>query len=353
MRGIGAFLLLVAVLFVLAGLAARGGRRVRSGSVAGVDVPGPAAACLLLVGLAAFFTLTGSYLPEALPAYARSPQMFTGMALMLTLLPPYLLLAAHLAQRRSLAAVRALRAELGDRRVPAAVDREIAGGLRRSYRLALPVGLVLGLFNTNPTAAFRGEEPLLEGAISVGQLLLWTSVGLLGGVRFVSARVFRRLGAAAPGTLFQPAADRWLARPGLDDVAIVAGALLFTPLQSLDAQFRWYNYSFGLGVALPSMAFFLLWPLLPRVRARRAERGRRLALLDRAVAEIEPRAAREDADPWPLEALLAHRDRLARVSPWPVGGAGMVRAFAYLLLAPLGWVAAAVVEWLVERLLGA
>jgi hypothetical protein len=58
-----------------------------------------AGAGVLLLSL--FFLLMGALVPTELPKYAKSFREITGMALMLTLLPPYLIGAFAVGQERS------------------------------------------------------------------------------------------------------------------------------------------------------------------------------------------------------------------------------------------------------------
>ena len=52
-----------------------------------------------------------------------------------------------------------------------------------------------------------------------------------------------------------------------------------------------------------------------------------------------------------LESLLAHRDRLREQSTWPLSTALVSRVFLYLIIPPLAWAGAALVELLVDRLI--
>jgi hypothetical protein len=167
-------------------------------------------------------------------------------------------------------------------------------------------------------------------------------------MRVVSAIVFGRLGEQVRIDLFRLDRLRPLARSGLADVLLVAGAVALSPLQSLDAEFRWYNYHFALIVAIPTAAFQLLWPLR-RVHARiRAEKARRVAEAD---ARLEAATDLPD-DLLSLETTLAHRDRLREQRTWLLSFAMLSRLVLYLIIPPLAWVAAAIVERLVDRTLG-
>jgi hypothetical protein len=320
----------------------------------GAGTPGPAVAAALLVALAAAFALVGAYAPTEVPSYTDSPRAIIGMALMLTLLPPYVMLGVWVAQRRSLTLVEQTRPLLDDPRAADEARATVRSAFRRTrLRFAL-LGIVMGLLNTQPLAAARGELPVLELTISMGQIVMWITIGTMAGVRFGSAQAFRRLSEIVPLDLFRLDRLKPIARAGVIDVVLIMGAFLLAPLQSLDLEFRWYNYQFALLVGLPAATFAVLWPLVPLHRRNRAQRDARLAEIDRQVARLDASAATPaDADASVrLEALLAHRDRLRGVRTWPLGTALLSRVLLYIVIPPLAWAGAAVVERLVDRLLG-
>ena len=314
-------------------------------------MPGLAVALALLVALAVIYWISGALRPTTLPEYASSPRQITGMALMLILVPVYLVAAASLAERRSLALVEEIRAGLTDSTEADAAVRAILDGLRRTWLPGSAAGLAMGMLNTQLIAAFTGSNPILEGTISLGQLLMWWLVGLLLGVRIETSRAFRQLGAVVELDLFHLGRLRALARSGIIDVVIIAGALLLTPLQSLDAEFRWYNYHFPLLVAAPAAVFFFVWPLGLVHRRIRRERDARVAALEEQVRTLAARSTTLEASAQ-LEALLAHRDRLHNSSTWPFDMRLLSRAVLYLIIPPLAWAGAAIVEQVVDRFVG-
>ena len=179
---------------------------------------------------------------------------------------------------------------------------------------------------------------------------LWLVIGLLLAVRIQAAHAFRRLGQQVRFELHRLERLEPLARSGLLDVLVIAGALALSPLQSLDAEFRWYNYSFALLVAIPASAGLLLWPV-SAVQARiRREKRRRLAQLD---GRIDAHGRRDDDEAIArLETLLAHRDRIASQRTWLFSTDLVSRVLLYLVIPPLAWAGAALVERFVDRALG-
>jgi hypothetical protein len=273
-----------------------------------------------------------------------------GMALMLTLIPPYIVVAAWLGQRRSLALLDELRPQLPD---PAAADAavvQIRAGLRTYWPVGVVLGFGLGLLNTQPLEALRSEVPVLDSSLSLGQLVMWSIIGLLFVVRLTAARAFRGLAGLVEINLLRPDRLRPLARSGVVDVVIIAGAMLFTPLQSIDAEFRWYNYHFGLLVSVPATIFYLVWPLWPLHRRNQTDRAARLEKVERQLGELGSAAPDSAEGSARLEALLAHRDRLRAARTWPLSTGLLSRVVLYLVIPPLAWAGAAVVERVVDAL---
>jgi hypothetical protein len=322
----------------------------------GIDVPGLPVAGGLMLALAIVYWATGVLAPTALPDYADSPREIIGMGLLLTLVPPYLVAATFLGQRRSLALLAEARtrtsAPAGRAEIESAAEA-VRDALHRSWWGGLAFGVLMGLLNSQPVGALRGPMPLLEGSISFGQIFMWSLIGLTLGVRVTTARAFRRVAAVVDLDLFEPERPRAVTRSGMVDVLIVAGALLLAPLQSLDAEFRWYNYQNGLLVGIPTSVFCVLSPLLPVRRRHRAVRDARLAEIERQLAGVaadgDPPASPEASAR--LEGLLAHRDRLRHARTWPLGMRLVSRVVLYLVIPPLAWAGAAVVERLVDALL--
>ncbi len=303
-----------------------------------------------LVALTLLFTTTDTLFPTHLPLYATSASQITGMALMLILVPTFLLVALSISKRRSLELIQQLVPLLPNPEEAEIASESIRGATRRTWKIGTAIGITFGLMNTESIAPIA-EGPALQVAasISLGQLVLWWLIGLVMVMRVESARAFRRLGESVSFDLFRLDDLRPLARAGLIDVVIIAGALLLTPLQSLDAEFRWYNYRFALVVALPAASFFLLWPLRGVGTRIKLERDSKLRAVDAQLRDAQGTVSAESISK--LETLLAHRDRLRRIGTTPLSTKLLSRVLFYLVFPPLAWAGAALVERMLERAL--
>ena len=312
--------------------------------------PATTSGAVLLCILVLWFAAMGALSPEELPHYAQSRREVIGMALMLILLPPYLVAVSIVTRRLSLRLVDEL--EPLSRR-PQDCDRArraIQNGWKRALLPGALLGVVLGLANTSSIDAFTTTVAAhVHIALMSGQMLLWLLIGLLLAIRFVASRGFRRLGEVLDFELFRLDQLKPLARSGLLDMVMIAGALALSPLQALDAEFRWYNYQYGLFVAVFASGLLVIWPLLPIHRRIRAEKARQLAHVERLLADEG--SASTTAELSRLETLLAHRDRLKNLRPWLFSTDLVSRFLLYLISPPLAWVGAAIVERFVDRIL--
>jgi hypothetical protein len=313
--------------------------------------PASATSIAALVLLTAVFWSTGTLLPQELPAYATSSRQITGMALMLIFLPAYILAAFFVTSRRSLELVDQLRPQLPEPHHADAASAAIRSALKTSWRAGVVAGLAMGLANTQPIYALtESPTPGIDVSISFGQLFLWSLVGLVLGTRMQSARAFSRLGSVVDFDLFHLDRLKPLARSGMIDVVMIAAGLAMTPLQALDAGFRWYNYSFGLIVLVPAAVLLLLWPLWSIHRRIRFKKHQQLVHVDALIRDTPGAATREAI--LGLETLLAHRDRLREQRTWPLSTALVSRLVLYLIIPPVAWVGAALVETFVSRIIG-
>ncbi len=267
-----------------------------------------------------------------------------GTCLMFVLMPTYFLAMGAVQYRRTLLLLEEMRPL-----APPAALQAVRERLQRLHPLAygaVALGLLFGLsqnlYFVRLLPADTTPHPF-DVMFVLGNCVLWACVALMIAWRLpVSARL-SALGATLPVDLYNLAPVQPLARLATVDVLVTAGAIAFMPLQSLDAQFRLHNYQSGILIGVITGALFLLLPLLGIRRRIRQAKAERLQALQ---GQID--AARRD-DAAGLELLLSHRDRLTSLPNWPLNIRLLTRVLAYGVLAPMAWVAAALVENLVDR----
>lgn len=186
--------------------------------------------------------------------------------------------------------------------------------------------------------------PALDLVFTLGNALLWAMVGLLLSWRIPVSGLLSDLGRQLPVDLYRLERVRPLARLATTDVLVVAGAMAFMPLQSLDAEFRIWNYQWGILIGVPAaiLLFLLpLWGIRERIKQAKAER---MVVLHQHIAK------HDRADVVALEALIAHADRIRSLPNWPLDLNLVTRIFAYVIIPPAAWVAAALVENAIDRM---
>lgn len=204
-------------------------------------------------------------------------------------------------------------------------------------------------FNTQLLEAIaRSSTQIVDLSVSIGQYILWVSVGLAAGMRVVIARAFSRLGDCIEIDLFNPDRLQPLARSRLLDVVVLAGGLALTALQSLDAEFRWINYRSSVLVMIPGATFLLLWPLRSIHLRMRAEKRRQLAQIEELVSQMSNSRTGEEI--LRFGTLLAHRDRVRQQRTWPLDTSLLTRFAFFVVIPPIAWVGAALVENVIDRL---
>ena len=200
---------------------------------------------------------------------------------------------------------------------------------------ALDYGLDLG--------NLEGWNRSVSIVFGVGNGLVWMCAGLVMGWRLRAARYFRALGAVVRVDLFNLRALRPFGLVATFDVLAVMGALALVPLQSVSTEFEWAHYRTAFAVGIPAGIVFLVLPMLG---ARRNIATAKQAALLAAESGV---AAADRGDAARLELLLSHRDRIQDTSTWPIDTRLVSRALLYLVVPPLAWVGAAIVERGVEQ----
>jgi hypothetical protein len=163
-------------------------------------------------------------------------------------------------------------------------------------------------------------------------------------------KLFYQLGKTIKISIFEQSSLEPFARVGMLDVVIVVGGLAITVVQSIDAQFRLENYGTALLVAVPAGTALLIRPMWSLHR-RLAERKQKL--LEEVCLQVGMASEQSSAaDMAVLESLLQRRGRIKAIPTWPLDVAIWQRLFFYVLIPPLAWSGAALVEVVIDKFLG-
>jgi hypothetical protein len=276
------------------------------------------------------------------------PQLL-GMLLSFTLVPMWMFACFFVTQRHSLALARQLEASTD------AVN-PISEALIRFPKKQVIIGFAGGLFYAltfnipwrQIGAALYGDWNILS--IVIGQMMLWIGVGVLLSVRLHIAKLFSNLGKTIEFSLFEQTSLQAFARVGMLDVVIVVGGMAIATVQSLDAQFRLENYLSAIAVAAPAALALLvrpMWELHKRMALRKEEL---MLQINGAILHASEDTTLEHIRL--LEDLLQRRDRVRAQHTWPLDISIWRRLVFYILIPPLAWVGAALMEVIVNQTLG-
>jgi hypothetical protein len=285
-------------------------------------------------------------------AYSTTPEnprwfsrlQILGMLATYAALPPYLLAALVAIWRGAERNIALLSTEFNEQ------GHELARRVNRVPRwwwLAVIGGGVFGAYGYTE-ARFSGLLELSPHyfCLLVGNTLVWMAIGYTLSLRTPAVVALLRLGLHGVSvSIHEPERLKPFANIAFRDLLLIVGAMSFMALQSLDAQLRWDNYSQGLLVGIPWAVIVFVFPLWGVHRAMQKAKSDALMQARQVVAQASV------ADIPNLEAALSYRDRIASTHTWPLDIQAVYRIFLYLIIPPVAWVAAALVENWVGRLI--
>ncbi len=294
--------------------------------------------CGVATILSMFFFLAGAFETTALPAGFTTRTELIGLLLMLIILPAYLGMGTILGQRRSLQLAQT--SQQGS-------DFEFAQQIASVPFSYTTIGMVLGFaysFLNLPNAgieSFSSGEKVLA-ALTMGQILLWTAAGLTLSIRIHVARIFYLAGKQVQLDVFEMSNLKPFGHAGLTDVLLVAVAMAITTLQSLDAQFRMYNYINALTITIPALTVLMVSPMYSLHRRIVSVRNEELRKVNDLIRSAPKDLVAEHVSQ--LELYLQRRQRLLLMHTWPLDMTVASRLLLYVIVPPLAWLGAAFVE---------
>jgi hypothetical protein len=199
-----------------------------------------------------------------------------------------------------------------------------------------------------PTSFFDGARnaALFLGSQAVWLVMTFAVAGLLD-----NAIVFARLAKQADIDLLNTARLTPFARVAVFSTLAVIGAQASFPLMLIEGDARAWAFVPGLVATGGPMILLFALPVWPIHRALTGAKRIRLVELNHAISQTpEPDLAQPDSLER-LNALLAFRREIQQVSEWPFDVSVVTRLGLYLIIPPLTWVGAALIENLVETLI--
>ncbi len=187
---------------------------------------------------------------------------------------------------------------------------------------------------------------------TAGTMLVWMVMTGMIWLLIQQAFVFARVGKQVRISLLNTRPLLPFARFAVTSSLAIIGALALYPLMGVDSQIDTGRVLPGaIATVGPLIIMFIIpvWPVHKRLLALKT------AELDRLDDEIDKRGehlpAPGSGELEPLLTLLAARREISHVGTWPFDGGAVTRLSLYLVIVPLTWAGAALIENLVDAVL--
>ena len=185
----------------------------------------------------------------------------------------------------------------------------------------------------------------VEFAGAVGPLPVWLFMTCCLYALVDNARLFRSLSRRVPIDIHDPGALLPFGSMAVGSVLLIVGAQALFPVMWLGGEISpWTTIPGLLATSVPLVYLVVapIWPLHRRLQlAKRAAIGTVQAQINQVTAEQPARIET-------LTPLLAYRRELTATSEWPLSLGLLSQLGFYLIIVPITWVGAALIEILVD-----
>jgi hypothetical protein len=190
-------------------------------------------------------------------------------------------------------------------------------------------------------------------ATSLGAALVWVTLMTANSSLILNARLLATLGQRLKLDLLRGSSHVTLAKVAVMSTLSIIGAQALFVLLVIDSDSNWVAFTPGFAITtVPMLALFFIpvWPMHQRLRSTKREE---LDAIDRQLAALRPEpnidfSATDKLDQ--LNPLLLYRREIRQVSEWPFDVSALARLVLYLILPPLTWVGAALIENMVDAM---
>lgn len=233
----------------------------------------------------------------------------------------------------------------------------LARGLTRAtalqIRLAVTAGILAGVAHAYLLAL---HELSIGFAItqSLATIGLWVVLVTTFVKMMMNAALFSQLGKSANPDLLRPSQQAPFGAAATRPAMFIIGILCAYPLLSTGGDGLSSGVWLGFSTGLATLIGIIVMPLGGIRRRIQLRRREVLVALDRrleamALEDVASVSADSLRD---MDTVLDMRERVASAPSWPLDLAGLQRILLYLVIPPLTWVAAALVERLVDTAVG-
>ncbi len=184
-------------------------------------------------------------------------------------------------------------------------------------------------------------------------LLVWTAMITANSTLIANAILLADLGRNLKLDLLRGSTQVTLAKVAVMSTFSIVGTQALYVLLVLDSDSNWVTFAPGFAITvIPMFALFLIpvWPMHQRLKEAKQNE---LSAIDKQLALLRPDpiidlGAENKLDQ--LNRLLTYRREIRQTSEWPFDVPALARLGLYLILPPLTWVGAALIENVVDSL---
>jgi hypothetical protein len=218
-------------------------------------------------------------------------------------------------------------------------------------------GLVhMSFIRGSASAMFTATLASVEGFLStLGALLVWMTMTTVIYMLIQQARLFARLGADQVSvSLLNTRKLIPFARVSISSSLAIIGALALFPLISTQSGLDLVESLPGaIATFVPLIAIFIIpvWPLHRRLAALKEQQLATLNEQIEACLDVTGDISQDTKALEQLAPLLTYRREIVDASTWPIDLGNATRFSLYLVIVPLTWVAAALMENLVDSVI--
>lgn len=190
---------------------------------------------------------------------------------------------------------------------------------------------------------------------TLGALLVWMVMTTVIAMLIQQSLLFGRLGANnARVSLLNTSSLLPFARVSVSSSLAIIGALAFFPLIGIESGQNLAESLPGvIAILVPLVIVFIIpvWPLHRRLKAKKAQELVAINARIETCLDVDSAVALESEKLEQLNPLLNYRREISQVSTWPFDMGNMTRFAFYLIIPPLTWAGAALIENAVDSLL--
>jgi len=282
------------------------------------------------------------------------------IALFFSCLLAYMIPCFHYIIEKSLDAVGDLKPlmELSEQEF-VSLRRSIQAKSKRLIAISLSIGGGAGLVHSyflnrgdGDISVFLGTFDQLDLAMYLATFFTWC---LMTGIIIVlidNALKFSRIGKQKVKIdLLNQQSLTPLAQVAVISTLAIIGALALFPLMFLQVDVNLLAVTPGMiALIIPMFWIFFLpiWPVHKRIKAVKHEE---LNFVQVQIDELRSETQVDEQLMARLQPMLLYRSEIKHVSEWPFDSVAIARLMLYLIIPPLTWVGAALIEILVDSLL--